>query len=75
MNHTTQMLAGGVVFGAMMLAGCKAEIQHKVDPIEVKPIHITMDVNLRVDRKLDDFFDFQDQMRVPPPRTQPAPTP
>ena len=23
---------------------------------EIKPIHITMDINLRVDRELDDFF-------------------
>ena len=25
-------------------------------PVEVKPIHITIDVNIRVDRALDDFF-------------------
>jgi hypothetical protein len=25
-------------------------------PIEVKPIHITVDVNVKVDRALDDFF-------------------
>jgi hypothetical protein len=28
-------------------------------PIEIKPIHITMDINLRVQGKLDEFFDFE----------------
>ena len=32
--------------------------QHKVEvaPVEVKPIHITIDVNIKVDRALEDFF-------------------
>lgn len=32
--------------------------QHKVEvaPVEVKPIHITIDVNIKVDKALDDFF-------------------
>ena len=36
-------------------------IQHSVEskPIEIKPIHITMDINLRVQRELDEFFDFE----------------
>ena len=36
-------------------AGCT---QHKVEvaPVEVKPIHITIDVNVKVDRALDDYF-------------------
>lgn len=28
----------------------------KTAPIEVKPIHITVDVNVRVEKALDDFF-------------------
>jgi len=41
--------------------------QHKVEvaPVEIKPIHITIDVNVKVDKALDDFFgdidDAQDQ--------------
>jgi len=39
--------------------------RHKVDvevaPIEVKPIHITVDVNVKVDRALDNFFGDLDQ--------------
>ena len=43
------------------LAGCtKHEIQTKSEvslaPVEVKPIHITIDVNVKVDRALDNFF-------------------
>ena len=36
-------------------AGCT---QHKVEvaPVEVKPIHITIDVNVKVDRALDNYF-------------------
>ena len=32
--------------------------QYKVEvaPVEVKPIHITIDVNVKVDRALDDYF-------------------
>ena len=39
----------------LIAAGCT---QHKVEvaPVEVKPIHITIDVNVKVDRALDDFF-------------------
>ena len=34
-------------------AGC---LHVKTDPIEVKPIHITVDVNVKVEKALDDFF-------------------
>lgn len=38
---------------SLALASC---ISVKTEPIEVKPIHITVDVNVKVDRALDDFF-------------------
>jgi hypothetical protein len=28
----------------------------EVAPVEIKPIHITIDVNVKVDRALDNFF-------------------
>jgi hypothetical protein len=34
--------------------------QVDVKPIEVKPIHITVDVNVRIDRELDNFFAFEE---------------
>ena len=43
-----------------VLAAC---VTHTVEtqPIEIKPIHITMDINLRVQRELDEFFAFEEQ--------------
>ena len=40
--------------------------QHKVEvaPVEVKPIHITIDVNVKVDKALDDFFSDVDDAEV-----------
>jgi len=41
--------------------GCthhEIESRHEIElaPVEVKPIHITIDINIKVDRALDDFF-------------------
>ena len=38
----------------MSAAGC---LRVKVDPVEVKPI--TLNVNLKIERQLDDFFAFE----------------
>lgn len=39
----------------LLFSGCTT---HEVDikPVEIKPIHITIDINVKVDRALDDFF-------------------
>lgn len=37
----------------LLLGGC---LNIKTQPIEVKPIHITVDVNVKVEKALDDFF-------------------
>jgi hypothetical protein len=39
--------------GPLLLGGC---LNVKTAPIEVKPIHITVDVNVKVEKALDDFF-------------------
>jgi hypothetical protein len=46
-------LLAGITF--LAANGCTS---HKVEvaPVEVKPIHITIDVNVKVDKALDDFF-------------------
>ena len=49
-----------VIFLAILLFSTYLSCtQHKVEvaPVEVKPIHITIDVNVKVDRALDSFFD------------------
>ena len=43
---------------ALIFLASQSCTQHKVEvaPVEVKPIHITIDVNVKVDKALDDFF-------------------
>lgn len=42
---------------ALLLAwGCQTSHKVEVAPVEVKPIHITIDVNVKVDKELEDFF-------------------
>ncbi|MGD8702638.1 MAG: YnbE family lipoprotein [Desulfosarcina sp.] len=38
------------------LSSCATRHEVEVQPVEIKPIHITIDVNVKVDRALDDFF-------------------
>lgn len=53
MKITRLILPATFIF--LISFGCT---QHKVEvaPVEVKPIHITIDVNVKVDKALDDFF-------------------
>lgn len=39
------------------LAGCQTSHEVELKPVEIKPIHITIDVNVRVEKALDNFFD------------------
>ena len=50
--------------------GACTEHRVKVDPIEVKPI--TMNINIRVDRKLDEFFDFEKRVKPGSAATSPS---
>ena len=47
-----------ILLGAFSVLAATSCTQHKVEvaPVEVKPIHITIDVNVKVDRALDNFF-------------------
>jgi hypothetical protein len=48
-----------VVVTAALAAGCQptVTVEHKVDPI-----YITLDINVRVDRELDEFFEFEEEI-------------
>jgi len=52
---------------ALILMSCthKIESNNQVElaPVEIKPIHITLDINIKVqvDKELDDFFGDLDQ--------------
>lgn len=57
----TRIANGLGVSAALCLVGCttlKTEHEVAIKPVEVevKPIHITIDVNLRIERELDSFF-------------------
>jgi hypothetical protein len=45
-----------LVLMVMVFGGCETRHEVEVKPVEVKPIHITIDVNVKVQRALDDFF-------------------
>lgn len=49
MNHRLLFLAAVPFF----MGGC---LNIKTAPIEVRPIHITVDVNVKVEKALDSFF-------------------
>ncbi len=55
-----QALLAAVIF---LSAGC---LSLKTAPIEVKPIHITVDVNVKVDQALKNFFGKIDQQAAQP---------
>jgi hypothetical protein len=58
-------LLAGLAF--LAATGCKVEVA----PVEVKPIHITIDVNVKVDKALDDFFSDIDSAEE---KVEPKPT-
>ena len=55
MKQSLFVLIGSAALLLMLGPGCT---RHEVDvkPVEIKPIHITIDVNVKVDRALNDFF-------------------
>ena len=54
----TAALLCGIV---LMFAHCtKHEVT--VHPIKIEPIYMTIDVNIKVQRELDDFFSFEEQI-------------
>ncbi|MFQ5638959.1 MAG: YnbE family lipoprotein [bacterium] len=53
-----KLLLGAVTFGILfILTACgTVKVKH-----EVAPIFITVDVNIKVQQELNDFFDFEDE--------------
>lgn len=43
------------LFASLFLWGCTRH-EVEVKPVEIKPIHITIDVNVRVEKAVDDFY-------------------
>ena len=45
-----------LIMAWLSCVSCATRHEVEVKPVEVKPIHITIDVNIKVDKALDDFF-------------------
>ena len=45
----------------LLQSGCSTRHEVQMAPVEIKPIHITIDVNVRVQKDLEDFFGDIDQ--------------
>lgn len=48
-------MKGLILFSLFLIVFSYGCTSHKVE-LEVKPMHITIDVNVKIDRELDDFF-------------------
>lgn len=59
----TTLVSGCIITSLLLVVSCT---RHEVDvkPVEIKPIHITIDVNVKVDRALDDFFSDLDELQA-----------
>lgn len=60
--HPTRRLSAVAAVLASCLLSATIACRHKVEvePVEVKPIHMTVDINIKVDRQLEEFFDFEE---------------
>lgn len=61
MNKNQKIRTYCAAFLLILACGCTRHvIETKSDvalaPVEIKPIHITIDINIKVDRALDNFF-------------------
>jgi|LSQX01.3.fsa_nt_gb hypothetical protein len=66
MLHKTGFGLSLALLAATLLCSClrtshEVKTQSEIAPIEIKPIHITIDINVKVDKALDDFFGDIDQ--------------
>jgi hypothetical protein len=52
-----------ILTGTAFFSSCT---RHEVElkPVEIKPIHITIDINVKVDKALDDFFGDLDEVQA-----------
>ena len=71
MKNRKSVICAAVVLPALAVcAGCYTS--HKIESThEIKPIHITLDVNVKVDRALDDFFGDIDKKAAAPATSEP----
>lgn len=62
MTMVRKMYVWSTLLMLLLLSAACTRHEVEVKPVEVKPIHITIDVNVKVDRALDDFFGDLDEI-------------
>lgn len=55
-------LLGGAAAALLLLPACTRHTV-KLEPIEIKPIHITMDINIKVQKQIESDFAFMDETK------------
>jgi hypothetical protein len=70
-NVRRSLATSAAAAAALLPVGCA---RVRVDPIEVKTIHIVHDINIKVDRELDEFFAFQERAGAAATAPTTAPT-
>nr|WP_228723234.1 hypothetical protein [Desulfosediminicola flagellatus] len=63
MKDMRSALLGGIIVATLLLGVSCTSHQVEVKPVEIKPIHITIDINVKVDRALDNFFSDLDELQ------------
>ena len=64
-----------LAFGGLSCARLETNNTVDVKPIEVTPIEINVNVNVRIQNELNDFFAFQDKYQPTTSTTRPATLP
>ncbi|MBF0112549.1 MAG: YnbE family lipoprotein [Desulfamplus sp.] len=55
LNNRVVILIASLIF--LGIVGCNTYHEVQVAPVEIKPIHITIDINVKVDKALESYFD------------------
>ena len=55
MKSFLPLLAAAAVLLGFGASAC-IKTESEIKPIEIKPVHITLDINIRIEKALDDFF-------------------
>ena len=63
-NTGMYIICIAISLGLIVLIGGCTRHEVEVKPVEIKPIHITIDVNVKVDQALDDFFGDLDELEA-----------
>jgi hypothetical protein len=63
MKDISTILLGGCIVTTLLFGAACTRHEVEIKPVEIKPIHITIDVNVKVDRALDNFFSDLDELQ------------